>query len=666
MALRSALPLAFLRHVGLGVCTIAAAAPGCASPESEGCDEATSQALTASWPETTRQALTISDVSFDGVQPDRLIPGTVVRLLGVNLSGESGTLTEVEIDGTFTPELGAPTPLRTALPTEQDDDGQLTMRVGPEFHAAVGGTEGRFEGSISLRVYVGFPPEPVAISATWSFDLTTSLFPDLFSLNFGSADVYPGDAVPVDGDGFLLPGEGTTTLTLEGTFVPEGGGGTIDYTGASAVVGTLNVAPDRRRGSLVLTPDVFPPTPGLMQNATIRLATTLSGGLRQEAPSAVEATLRMNRPFVSGFSPEAPSRGQRVGVLGRGFLPAPSTLFQLDGKFHPDRGDPRDVTALLVAPDTWINGNRVEMAMISETAADGSLTGLAAQPGCLRGTLTPILVTEQSGQIEGLPWQDGFCVGPTRQMVWIRYLPTFVDTLQALFGLGAVERDVRARVREVADRDYADFNVAFVEDKPTDFAEYSIIEVGGPDPNSLGLFGLDNTMGKDTDNIRLDDVVAGKNSESAGEGYPGYGGVFVESFIGFSPRSDAPLPVANEVFDGIFGPFAPGPPHCGKPVTAAEAIGGGREGIAEAVRVFGNIVGNTVVHEIGHSLGLTQSVAGKTAFHNLGDNDNIMDAGSDRSFFERAELDGQGPSDWHPVNRDYLGTILPRISANKP
>ncbi len=636
----------------------------CAEPESGGCSETATQALRWGSAETTLQALTVSDVGFDRVEPDRLVPGTVVRLLGTNLAGESGTLTEVELDGTFTATLGAPNPLKASLTTAVDDDGELTILVDQAFQAALGAVEGSFQGSISIRVYVGAPPQPVEIAAPWSFELLTTLVPDLIGFNFGSSDVYPGDAVPVDGDGLLLPGEGTTEVTIEGTFAFEDGSGTVEYVGGSALRGNLKVAPDRRGGTLLLTEDVFPPTPGIMQDATVSLSTTLTGGLRQEAPATVPATIRMNKPFISGFSPEAPGRGEKVIVEGRGFLPDPKTLFQLNGKFHPDRGEPRDVTALLVAPDRWIDGGHVEMGMLTQTAADGSLTGLSAQPGKLQGTVTPFLYPKNGAEIDGLPWQDGFRVGPTRQMVWIRYLPTFVDTLQALFGLGPVERDVRARVADVTSRDYADFNVEFVEDRPDHFVEYSIIEVGGPDPNSLGLFGLDNTMGKDTENIRLDDVVAGANSESANEGYPAFGGVFVESFIGFSPQSAEPLPVANDRFDQIFEPFAPF--LCGEPVTAAEAIGQGRGGIGEAVRVFGSIIGNTVVHEIGHSLGLTQAVAGKTQFHNLGDNGNIMDAGTDRSFFERSELDGEGPSGWHEANRAYLQKILPKPSANKP
>ena len=67
-----------------------------------------------------------------------------------------------------------------------------------------------------------------------------------------------------------------------------------------------------------------------------------------------------------------------------------------------------------------------------------------------------------------------------------------------------------------------------------------------------------------------------------------------------------------------------------------------------------------VVQVRGHSLGLSQAVQGELQFHNQGDNQFIMDAGQDRTLEERAELNGEGPSTWHPLNRSYLADILPR------
>ena len=75
------------------------------------------------------------------------------------------------------------------------------------------------------------------------------------------------------------------------------------------------------------------------------------------------------------------------------------------------------------------------------------------------------------------------------------------------------------------------------------------------------------------------------------------------------------------------------------------------------MRVFGNIAGSTISHEVGHSLGLA-NVDGQ--FHNIGDNPGwLMDAGSFRPFEERAELDGQGPSFFEEGSLQYLQGVLP-------
>ncbi len=64
-----------------------------------------------------------------------------------------------------------------------------------------------------------------------------------------------------------------------------------------------------------------------------------------------------------------------------------------------------------------------------------------------------------------------------------------------------------------------------------------------------------------------------------------------------------------------------------------------------------------MVHEVGHSLGLT-AIEGE--YHNIGDNDGwIMDSGNYRPFSERAEIDGNGSPVWAPFDRDYLERILP-------
>ena len=74
----------------------------------------------------------------------------------------------------------------------------------------------------------------------------------------------------------------------------------------------------------------------------------------------------------------------------------------------------------------------------------------------------------------------------------------------------------------------------------------------------MGLFGYDNSPGKDNGNVRLYDQLGGVNALTQQDGYPGFGGVFLRSLMGFSKhpaRSRRPCPAPIRMFDKIFDPF---------------------------------------------------------------------------------------------------------------
>ena len=83
----------------------------------------------------------------------------------------------------------------------------------------------------------------------------------------------------------------------------------------------------------------------------------------------------------------------------------------------------------------------------------------------------------------------------------------------------------------------------------------------------------------------------------------------------------------------------------------------GRIQLGCAIFVLGNLIGTTLTHEVGHSLGLANPYG--QGYHNPGDRPNrLMDAGGDRPFEERAQLSEQGPAVFCDQEYDYLRTIL--------
>ena len=77
------------------------------------------------------------------------------------------------------------------------------------------------------------------------------------------------------------------------------------------------------------------------------------------------------------------------------------------------------------------------------------------------------------------------------------------------------------------------------------------------------------------------------------------------------------------------------------------------------------LIGTTLAHEIGHSLGLANPFG--DGFHNFGDEPNrLMDGGADRSFAERAVLRGEGPGVFCEDEYTYLRMILPSSEPPDP
>ena len=97
--------------------------------------------------------------------------------------------------------------------------------------------------------------------------------------------------------------------------------------------------------------------------------------------------------------------------------------------------------------------------------------------------------------------------------------------------LRAAEVNLQRRMLRHAESIFAGIGVEFRLEKPTDYRLYSTVEITGADPNGIGLIGYDNTPGKDVGNQRLYDQIGGVHAQTQEDGFPGYGGVFLQSTL---------------------------------------------------------------------------------------------------------------------------------------
>ncbi len=552
---------------------------------------------------------------------------------------------------------GAPLDV-SVTPTVVDAETLEVPVTGPLLDALDPAAGGSFQGELRVTRTPAGPDPAETASLPLSVTLAANVTPRLDAVE--PSELYPGDTVTLRGDGLLHPSEGAALVVLDGEFVTQVPPEVRTISGL-----TVPAAPTdpgaRAAVSFTLTPDLLGVRPGVFRGEISVWNQTPDGDVRPSEPLSLDAW-RLHRPRLDEVAPDAASRGQWITFRGAGLLPPDgllqaTTLLLLEGRFSPQRGPVQDLTgvhALALYPDESVSNAELSVVLRVDKGVDGELRGLGLMPGLFEGTATPlVLFGEDVVRGEGVPLR--FTVLSPLQVVYVKFLPAFDDAL-AEFGLAAARERVVARIFDVLARDYEGVNIAFQPAPPADFAEFSTVEVGGRDPNGTGLFGLDNTAGKDVGNLRFDDVVGGFNAETRSQGYAAYGGIFAAEFLNLSPSlSDSPL--ASPRFDDVFGPFAP--PLGGEPLEPGEVDAAGARGEAarEAARVLGNLLGNTITHEVGHSLGLA-AIDGQ--FHNIGDNPGwIMDAGAFRPFLERAELDGEGPEFFAPFNRTYLETILP-------
>jgi hypothetical protein len=606
-------------------------------------------------------------VTLSAVVPTVMLPGTVLVLKGENfddtvtqtlhLSG-NGSAGSVELDLAVKPTA----PSRAEVAT----DAAVFASIG----------EGTFQGT-ALVVSRSAGGEVKGTPLDLTLHLTRRVSPKLTAV--GTAKVYLNSRVPLDGDGFLLGGaEGQSMAEVKGCFLPAGTTGACDTAGRP-VSSRVPIKPvsdgDRNHGVFEFSPGIAGPRPGSL-TATVAVI-NIYPDAHQETSATVTAPFQLDQTRLAALTPAAVSLGEYLDIRGAGFVGSPgSTLIRFTGTFTPKVGAPQDASFELVS--AYQDGGLLRY-VLEEDLGIGKVVSLRSSWGTLNGTWQPIVIWG-SEQVDGEAATLKVQIAPCKQVVWVRFSSSWGQTLPR-FGLAAADAAIRARVLAVMRRDYEGINVEFRTDEPTEFKLYAKVDLGGQDPNGLGLLGYDNTPGKDVGNKRLYDWLGGVNALTQQDGYPGYGGVFLESMLGFSthpPSGITKSPLADGLFDQLFDPFRADrggtdlTPDEVAAMPALDSTGGCPAGdrptqTACAVRVLGNIVGSTASHEFGHSLGLAYPFGDPTDYHDHGDQPNrLMDAGGDRPFTERAELNGAGPAAFCDEEYDYLKKILPLDPAKDP
>lgn len=606
----------------------------------------------------------LAGLAVTEVEPGLVITGTTIAITGASFVDETWGDSRLRLRGT----LGGRA-VDVSLATRFVDYDHLTATVDAAAIAALGAGPSveHLDGEATVEVVSAetggtYRTAPLAVR----LDVAAQLSPEIASVQTGGV-IFVNDAIEVEGRGLLLGGdEGQSVAVVSGCYKL-----TAQATCAPVEPQTVVVTPTtpfgRERARFRFVPAIAGIRAGRFTGQVVIENRHEAGPTVAADPVAVDYDVVTAQIFA--VEPPRASLGQYVEITGGGFVgdePRASTEIRLQGTFTPTGAPQGGPVDLLLIPE-YVSGNRVRYVLSSDDAL-GMAIDLRAVTGTFTGTIRPI-ARYGTQQVVGPTRAVTLGIDPVNQVVHLDFRPSYVESLRR-FGLRAVDAAIRARVLEVVRAAYPAINIEFRTARPTDFALYSSVELHGPDPNGQGLFGYDNTPGKDSGNLRLYDRLGGVNAMTQQDGFAGYGGVFIESLMGFSahPAVGMSLPGADPLFDRIFDRFRP---DCGSIVLAADLAGGlpvvtgadcpasdRRTAVACAALVMGNLIGGTLAHELGHSLGLANPFG--DGFHDDGDEPGrLMDGGGDRPFAERAELAGEGPGRFCAEEYEYLRMILP-------
>ena len=605
----------------------------------------------------------LEGLAVSKVAPTTIIPGTRIAVKGASFVDTQWGDATLKLDG----KAGGKS-VSVAWPAKFVDYSTMTVAVDAAKLTEIGG-DVDFAGTATVEIIAtsdGNPYDSDPIDVTLSF--RQKLTPTATAID-GQGVIFVNDQLEVDGQGFLLGGdEGVTVAKLSGCFTLSTGGSCAPVPDIELPM--LPIDPlARDKATFAFGPRVAGIKPGSFAGTVTVINKQM--GASPILADAVNVNYDLVTSQIFSVDPPAASLGQYVFVHGGGFVGGEAgavTELELAGTFTKTGGTPTAVSMTLI-PE-FVEGRLVRYVINTDDQLGQSLD-LRADTGQFTGTITPI-VDYGADHVRGQSKSASFGIAPVKQVVYLNFQPSYVEGLRD-FGLRGVDNKLRERILAVCREVYKGVNIEFRTEAPTDFSLYENVDLVGVDPNDQGLFGYDNSPGKDNGNVRLYDSIGGVNAVTQSDGYAGFGGVFLRSLMGFSkhPGSFAKsVPGADPVFDKTFDAFRPD--RGGEAVTSAD-LGNGipvltdgsscpgsdrQAKIACAIYVLGNLIGGTLSHEIGHSLGLANPFM--EGFHNAGDAPNrLMDSGGDRPFLERAVLEGQGPGVFCDDEYAYLRMVLP-------
>ena len=579
---------------------------------------------------------------------DTLLPGSSIRVRGRGVIEDDGvappTLRVVAEGGIVLAELGGPVV----------DGEELVF----ELPALV--VQAMIPGAVTLIVELR-QGDAVSLPVAFSGFVAHTTEANLFEIPSGT--FHRDGGLLFGAEGLLDSGEGSSLLEIEGVFEREDG---TSATVTSDLFITLVDPLDRTRGEVRLGVEIGGVSPGTFEGVARVRTYSVTGHSSLSAPLAV--TWVFTPPVVFGVEEPKVALGQYLSVYGAGFLGGEGesglTLLRLEGQAGPNPG------ALSNFGPTTLYVERVSdeeiLLPVEPLVKNGALVSALFGSARARfsGTLTP-LVSADGEEVEGGGLSVELEVTGGRQAVVVRFLSTFSDSLQR-FGLALAEQEIRSGVFDRIESIYEGYAVEVFEEIPDDtmLSAIATLEIGGPDPNGIGLFGYDNTPGKDVGNLRLSDSIGGSNAEVQEDGAPGYGGVFIESYLWWSSHPDlgvarpAGAPPVDPLFDEIFNAVR------AQPASLSEVQGAGSPqrvaSVQRAIAALASIIGETAAHELGHSFGLAQPHGSKTAFHSASPGEGcLMDGGFDRPLAERAAQPGSAMTSFCGDEAGYLSEVLP-------